>query len=247
MILCEYDLKYQMKVVFNEENTNKEGDNEVIINVVFRKFMNLIKEEKSNVLKDEYVKIVLMISKYISNASDEIKQINNEDLIHIMVPLLGVKINYLKNDFPIEIINNTNETRKFENDSLFMVKSSFLNDPQSKPGHIISFINNNSTTSLFQIDNNNKNTFINTSHYNVTYNQTPSTTHALCILDENLSSQSSLSFMQVPLSSLSINPKLIKTEQSLFNKGASTNNKSFIETHGSVISQNIIQYIKQHF
>lgn len=251
MIICEYDLKYQMKVVFSENdvsNSNSNSDdNEVNVNVIFRKFVNLIKEESSNVLKDEYVKIVLMISKYINNASDEIKQINNEDLIHIMVPLLGVKLNYLKNDFPIEIINNTNDKRKFEDDSLFMVKSSFANDTQSKPGHIISFINNNPTSSLFQIDNNNKSTYINTSNYNVTYNQTPSTTHALCILDENLSSQSSLSFTQVPLSSLSINLKLIKPEQTLFNKGTSTNNnnKSFIETHGSIISQNIITYIKQ--
>ena len=244
MIICEYDLRHQLKVMFNEAGIDKVGDSDVI-NVIFRTFVGLIKDEKSNVLKDEYVKIALMIAKYINNADEEIKQINNEDLIHVMVPLLGVKVNYLKNDFPIEIINTANEARKFENDSLFSVKSSFLNDPQSKNAHIIAFISN-SASSLFQTDNSNsKNTHINTSQYNVTYNQTPSTTHALCILDENLSSQSALSFMQVPLSSLSINPKLIKNEQSLFSKGTSANSKSFIETHGSVISKNIIQYITQ--
>ena len=98
------------------DNENKEKITEDVKEYLFDKIYSFLKEEKSASLKEQYAKILILISTFLEK-KDKIKNIVTDNLDNIF-PFLQIKFNKIKTGIKFQI-SNEDQTKNFFNENIY--------------------------------------------------------------------------------------------------------------------------------
>ena len=135
--------------LINLDNENKEKISEDVKEYLFDKIYSFLQNENSASLKEQYAKILILITTFLEKKDEKLTKIVKDNFDSIL-PFLQVKLNKIKTGIKIQI-SNENQTKNYFNENIYSKKEK----KEIIYGRILGFIDNdllfkNDKTSNYQ-------------------------------------------------------------------------------------------------